>query len=56
METKSKASLSWKRLIRICGWVIWFKTNIRRSVDGKVVDELLSSEVKDTDDWFIRSA
>ena len=21
---------SWKKLIRICGWVIWFITNVRR--------------------------
>ena len=36
--------------------MIWFITNLRRSVDGKTVGELLPSEVKDTEDWFIRSA
>ena len=51
-----KRNSSWKRLIRICGWVIWFKTNLRRSVDEKIVGELLPSEVKDAEDWFIRSA
>ena len=47
---------SWKKLIRICGWVIRFITNVRRSVDEKIVGELLPSEVKDAEDWFIRSA
>ena len=47
---------SWKRLIIICGWVIWFIANVRRSVDGKIVGELLPSEIKYTEDWFIRSA
>ena len=51
-----KRHSSWKKLIRICGWVIWFITNVRRSVDAKIVGELLSSEVKDAEDWFIRSA
>ena len=51
-----KSHSTWKRLIRICGWVIRFITNVRRSVDGKFVGELLPSEVKDAEDWFIRSA
>ena len=51
-----KRHSSWKRQIRICDQVIWFITNLRRSVDGKIVGELLPSEVKDTEDWFIRSA
>ena len=55
METKSKVHSSWKRLIRICCWVIWFIANVRRSVDGKIVAELLPSEIKDAEDWFIRS-
>ena len=49
-----KHHLSWKRLIRIYGWVIWFLTNVRRSVDGKIVVELLPSEAKDAGDWFIK--
>ena len=51
-----KRHSSWKKLIRICGWVIRFITNVRRSVDEKIVGELLPSEVKDAEDWFIRSA
>ena len=51
-----KCHSSWKKLIRICGWVIRFITNVRRSVDEKIVGELLPSEVKDAEDWFIRSA
>ena len=47
---------SWKKLIRICGWVIRFITNVRRSVDEKIVGEFLPSEVKDAENWFIRSA
>ena len=46
----------WKKLIRICGWVIRFITNVRRSFGEKIVGELLQSEVKDAEDWFIRSA
>ena len=51
-----KCHSSWKRLIRICGWVIRFITTVRRSVDGKIVGELFPAEVKDAEDWFIRSA
>ena len=51
-----KRHSSWKKLIRICGWVIRFKTNVRRSVDEKIVGELLPSKVKDAEDWLIRSA
>ena len=51
-----KHHLSWKRLIRICGWVIRFITKVRRSVYGKIVGELLPSEKKGAEDWFIRSA
>ena len=51
-----KRHSSWKRVIRICGWVIRFITSVRRSVDGKIVGKLLPSEVKDAEDWFIRSA
>ena len=47
---------SWKRLIRISGWVFGFITNVRRSFYGKIHGELLPSEVKDAEDWFIRSA
>ena len=47
---------SWKRLIRICVWVIRFITNVRRLVDGKILGELLPSQVKDAEDSFIRSA
>ena len=38
---------SWKRLL--------FITNAKRSVDRKIVDELLPSEIKETEDWFIKS-
>ena len=51
-----KRHSSWKKLIRICGWVIRFITNARRSVDEKIVGEFLPSEVKDAENWFIRSA
>ena len=51
-----KRHSSWKRLIRICGWVIRFITNARRSADRKITGELLPSEVKDAEDWFIKSA
>ena len=52
----TKRLSSWKKLIRICGWVIQFIANVRRSVDEQIVDEFLSSEVKDAEDWFIGSA
>ena len=51
-----KHHLSRKRLIRICGWVIRFIAKVRRSVYGKIVGELLPSEKKGAEDWFIRSA
>ena len=51
-----KRHSSWKKLIRICGWVIRFITNVRRSIDEKIVGVLLQSEVKDAEVWFIRSA
>ena len=41
---------SWKGLTRICGCIIRFTTNVRRSVDGKIAGELLPSEVKDAED------
>ena len=44
-----KRHSSWKKLIRICGWVIRFITNVRRSVDEKIVGEFLPSEVKDAE-------
>ena len=44
-----KRRSSWKRLIRICAWVIQFITN------AKINGELLPSEVKDAEDWLIRS-
>ena len=34
---------------------MWFITNVGRSVDGKIVGELLPLEVKDAEDWFIRN-
>ena len=49
-----KRHSSWKS--RICGWVIRFITNARRLADRKITGELLPSEVKDADDWFIKSA
>ena len=45
-----------KRLIRISDWLIWFIFNLKRSIDRKIVGEILPSEVRDTEDWFIRSA
>ena len=36
--------------------MILFITNVRRSVDGKIVAELLPSEIKKAEDCFIRSA
>ena len=51
-----KSHSSWKKLIIICGCVIRFITNVRRSVDENIVGELLPSEVRDAEDWFIRSA
>ena len=50
-----KCHSSWKRLIRICAWVIRFITNARRLVNSKMNGELLPSEVKDAEDWLIRS-
>ena len=37
-------------------WLIRFITNVGRSVDGKIVGELLPSELKDAENWFVRSA
>ena len=51
-----KCHSSRKRLIWISGWLIWFIFNLKRSIDRKIVGEILPSEVKDTGDWFIRSA
>ena len=45
-----------EKLIIICGWVILFITNVRISVDEKIVGELLPSEVRNAEVWFIRSA
>ena len=45
-----KRHSSWKKLIRICGWVIRFITNVKRSIDEKIVCELLPSEIKDAED------
>ena len=50
-----KCHSSLKRLIRICAWVIRFITNVRRLVNAKINGELLPSEVKDAEDWLIRS-
>ena len=36
-----KRHSSWKRLIRICAWVIRFITNARRLVNAKINGELL---------------
>ena len=56
MRLNPKRHSSWKKLIRIWGWLIRFITNVGRSVDEKIVGELFPSEVKDAEDWFIRSA
>ena len=47
---------SWKRLTRICAWVMRFITNARRTIDGKIIGELLPAEVKDAEEWLIRGS
>ena len=56
MEAKSKASSIMEKVNKNLLWLIRFITNVGRSVDGKIVGELLPSEVKDAENWFKRSA
>ena len=56
MATKSKASSIMEKVSKNLLWLIRFITNVGRSVDGKIVGELLPSELKDAENWFIRSA